>query len=379
MPLSPRLRRWLPVLIVNLATLAAIEALSAGAIRLWFSKAEASQAVDERVEQPFDVPLGWVMKSNATIGIDKTSIRTDAHGRAIVPDPLPHPRYTVVVTGGSAMFGVGVTNNALTVPARLQAHLRQDHGLEVNVVNLAARGYVSVQEMLALNLYLTAQPADLVIAVSGHNDATRFLTGQSTPSLVLGNRTSTVEQVNQVERGDLFVANIGPALRQLSHTGNLAAYLMERLQARRKKTAEAARMADAPPDQPTPAFLADHLSNYAMMQAACAARQIDFKVFLQPDAFTKARPSEWEAKRVLEKEGDGSVQRAETTRRARLRYRSAFSALTKPFPFTDLAPVFGDDPDTLYRDACHYNEPGADRLARALAADLAPRLRALPR
>jgi lysophospholipase L1-like esterase len=385
--MKSRLLTWLAVVLVNLGILALIEFGSGWVIHKHFKKANASYQRDLVVEHPFALPTGWEMKANATIGnSNPTRIRTDAQGHAIVPNALAHPHFTLAVLGGSSMFGVGVADNAATVPSQLQTVLRREYGVEVNVINLAARGYVSLQELLVLNQYLAEHPLDMAVSVSGHNDVMRYLGGAAHPAYVKPPNSPAVLLVRQVEAGNLVIANVIPALRRISQTANLAALVIERRQQRadrEPKTASEKQKPNADAElsmpekssgarRPSPTFLDTHLAHYAMMHAVCDVHHTYFKLFFQPNAFTKANLVDKEKTHRLEKDFAGLGLKFDACASAQNAYRAAFDEVPKTFPFADLAAVFGQTKDQVYLDSCHFNEHGANLLARALAADLAP-------
>ncbi|MHA3770826.1 hypothetical protein ACXR0O_04740 [Verrucomicrobiota bacterium sgz303538] len=389
--MKSRALRWLAVGLVNLGILAGIELGSAWIIRKRFRKANGSYQHGMLVEHPFSLLTGWEMKANATIGDGRpTHIRTDAEGHAIVPDALPHPRFTLAVLGGSTMFGVGVGDNAANVPSQLQTALRREYGLEVNVVNLGARGYVSFQELLVLNQYLAEHPLDMVVSVSGHNDLMRYLDGERHPSYVKRPGSEAVALVRRVEAGNLVISNFIPAIRRISQTANLVALAMERQKqaakrewkapSQEQKTLEGGRQTGVggqgaskeEPHRPNLDFLEAHLANYAMMNAICSVHHTYFKLFFQPNAYTKAKLAAQEKNHLLKKDFSGSQAKFDAYALAQISYRTAFGAMPKPFPFTDLSDGFGQIDSQLYLDGCHFNEQGAGILARALAADLAP-------
>ncbi len=354
------------------------------------------------VEQPFALPTGWAMKANATIGDSRpTRIRTDAEGHAIVPDALPQPRFTLAVLGGSTMFGVGVADNADNVPSQLQTVLRREYGIEVNVINLAARGYVSLQELLVLNHYLAEHPVDMVVSVSGHNDLMRYIGGERHSAYVASAGNSAVALVRQVEAGNFVVSNFIPALRRLSQTANLAVLAIERRQDAIKQKRKAANVGTKPPTEAakpqeasrveavsgqgtpkeaptksTPSFLDAHLGHYAMMNAVCEAHHTCFRLFFQPNVFTKAHLTEKERNHLLQKDFAGSQDKFDACALAHRNYRAAFGTVPKTFPYIDLAAGFGEATTDVYVDSCHFNELGANLLARVLAADLAPVIQA---
>jgi lysophospholipase L1-like esterase len=386
-----RFLRWLAVVLVNIGILASIELVSAWVIHKRFRKANASYWREMQVEQPFALPTGWEMKANATIeDSSPTRIHTDTEGHAIVPDALSRPRFTLAVLGGSSMFGVGVTDNAANVPSQLQTLLREEYGLKVNVVNLAARGYVSLQELLVLNQYIAEHRVDMVVSVSGHNDLMRYLSGSQHPTYIKDPNSPAVVLVRKVEAGNFVIANLIPALRRTSQTANLAALEVERQKKRAKKLQKGIRQKQSTPEPalekgagepgtssrygraPHPTFLSAHLAHYAMIQAACDVHHTYFKLFFQPNAFTKANLCPEEKNRRLEKDFAGLAMNFDACASAQNAYRAAFNEAPKPFPYADMAAAFGETKDHVYVDSCHFNERGANLLARTLAGDLGP-------
>jgi lysophospholipase L1-like esterase len=394
--MRPRARRYLAIIIVNLAIIALIELTCAIFIRKHFKKANDLFQRSAEVEQPFAVSTGYQMRANAVIAdsAGKTRIRTDDRGNAIVPDALPNPRFTLAVLGGSSMFGVGVRDNAANVPSQVQTVLRRDYGLDVNVTNLAARGYVSLQELLSLNERLAERHFDMVVSVSGHNDIMRYLRGDLNSAYVKSPDCDAAILVRKVEAGKLVISNIGPALRRISHTANLMALAMESIAEKKnremkdamndreiakrdavKKDATVGGAAKKNPSVSRPTFFSSHIAHYAMMKAVCDTHHTDFKLFFQPNVFTKASLSQQERDYTLNKDCSGQQAKLDALCTAHRDYRATFGALPMSFPYTDLAGVF-DKADTIYLDSCHYNEEGAACLARAIAADLAPIIRA---
>lgn len=393
--MKPRARRYLAIIIVNLTIIALIELGCALFIRKHFNKANELFRHSAEVEQPFAVSTGYQMRANAIIADSngKTRIRTDERGNAIVPDALPNPRFTLAVLGGSSMFGVGVRDNAANVPSQVQSVLRREHGLDVNVINLSARGYVSLQELLVLNERLAERHFDMVISVSGHNDVMRYLRGELNSAYVKNPNSEAEILVRKVEAGKFVISNLGPALRRISNTANLIGLAMESIAAKknrekkeavneRENTKRAAAKKDAssgdtakkaPVSAPT--FFSSHLAHYAMMKAVCDTHHTAFKLYFQPNIFTKASLSQQERDYILNKDCSGQQAKLDALCSAHRDYRATFDALPMSFPYTDLAGVF-DKADTFYLDSCHYNEEGAAFLARAIAADLAPIIRA---
>jgi lysophospholipase L1-like esterase len=371
--LPPRRRTvgWLAVLLVNFLLLALIEGASWFILDRAFPGAIRNSRKVDPVEQPFDVLAGWTMASNTVICDRGSRIETGPDGFPVVPDPLPDPEFTLVVTGGSTMFGIGVTNNADTVPSQIQTVLRRDHGLAVNVINLSVRGYVGFQEMVTLERFLTTRRAEAVVSLSGYNDATAFLTPNAGPGGLLRKSADAVTLARQAESGEVRMLNLLPWLARHTYTACLAAHLMART--------------PPPPVPVPPAALSEgsaeisrairtHAASYAMMDGACRTRGLLFKMYLQPTANTKQTLSENE-RQVLEKKNlNRRPGEVEIHRNQQALYYASFRSLEKTFPFADLSGSMGDSRETCYTDRCHYTRHGGELLARAVAADLAPLL-----
>jgi hypothetical protein len=366
-----RLIAWLVILLINLALLGTLEWVSGVVLRRVYPKVLKAQ-LRNKVEHPFEPITGWGTIPNAIIGSSLTRIETDSAGRSVVPDPLPNPRFVLVVTGGSTMFGVGVTNNALTVPSRLQTLLRTEHGLPVNVVNLATRGFVSFQEMAALDLYLADHRVDGGISVGGYNDSTLFLAASG--QYFLGPRfpREAVEVARANERGDLIIRNVVPTLRRVSQTANLITCILEG----GKVPDPQAEVHNAHPLTEAERRVRVATGHYDMMRAACRARDALFHFYLQPTAVTKQTLSADEQRRIAERISKWTPEEQERMATSPRAFYAAFPGAARDLPWTSLVDVMGSSTNTCYIDHCHYTELGTALLARAIADDLAPRIRA---
>ncbi|MFT5511501.1 MAG: hypothetical protein ACI89J_004603, partial [Hyphomicrobiaceae bacterium] len=131
------------------------------------------------LEHRFNLITGWEPTPNSVSDTTKsasphpTSINVDGTGNSITPLSWEKPQLKIVVTGGSTMFGVGSSNNAMTVPSLLERKIYEQLGIKAEVTNIAVRGYQSFQEAMRLREYFLENRADLVLAVSGRNDALR--------------------------------------------------------------------------------------------------------------------------------------------------------------------------------------------------------------
>ena len=78
----------------------------------------------------------------------------------------------VVLTGGSAMWGVGATSGTTTIASQLELKLNSAQtGVKYKVFNLAMGGWQSFQQFIALSMYGGNLQPDWIITMDGYNDA----------------------------------------------------------------------------------------------------------------------------------------------------------------------------------------------------------------
>jgi hypothetical protein len=165
---------WFLLIVIPLAI---VELASFIIIKLAYDSGEY-RSRKETVANPYHPYLGYANASNSAIRTSKswipkkTYIVTDKNGYSITPfSSFENPDLTIIVIGGSTIFGVGASDNSFTVPSVLERLINQKLKIRAEVINLALRGSQSFQEMLLVNRFLAAHKADLVLAVSGRNDS----------------------------------------------------------------------------------------------------------------------------------------------------------------------------------------------------------------
>lgn len=85
--------------------------------------------------------------------------------------PKAENERVVILTGGSAAWGVGATSNETTVAGRMQAILNESQSTyRYTVLNLAMGGWVSVQQFIALAMFGRNLQPDWLVAMDGTND-----------------------------------------------------------------------------------------------------------------------------------------------------------------------------------------------------------------
>jgi hypothetical protein len=85
--------------------------------------------------------------------------------------PKAESERVVILTGGSAAWGVGATSNDANIAGRMQAILNEGQSrYRYTVLNLAMGGWVSVQQLIALSMYGRNLQPDWLVAMDGTND-----------------------------------------------------------------------------------------------------------------------------------------------------------------------------------------------------------------
>jgi hypothetical protein len=85
--------------------------------------------------------------------------------------PKEENERVVILSGGSAAWGVGATSNEKTVAGRMEAILNERQGkYRYKVFNLAMGGWESVQQLIALALYGRNLQPDWLVSMDGTND-----------------------------------------------------------------------------------------------------------------------------------------------------------------------------------------------------------------
>ncbi len=327
------------------------------------------------VENQFHPYLGHVHPPDARLRTYKlhakpTFIETDAEGNSKTPLVVENPQIRLAVTGGSTMFGTGSSNNDTTVPSLVERIINDKLGVRVDVVNLGKRAYASFQEMVLLDRYLASHKIDLVVAISGFNDADHAL---NFPDIEFGFLQPQVwEQAvplqRRAERGEVFIVNWADKLRSISHTFDL----FHALAAGRKEPPALNHEIKPPEDvdllQNVPERVRLSIIHYSLMDRIARARGAQFALFLQPTARVRARGT-FSA-------DDVTKERTPEERRRVLydnAYFEAIRAAEKEFVFYDISGVFPNDAAALYlNDRIHYTDGGAELVAQEVVARIQP-------
>jgi lysophospholipase L1-like esterase len=337
------------------------------------------------VDSPYHPYLGYVQAPNFTFNITKRAIsremhiKTDESGYSITPAfSYKDPEITIIVTGGSTIFGVGSSDNSTTVPSILERIINQHLNLRAEVVNMALRGGNSFQEMLLVDRYFAEKKADLVLSISGVNDV-GFTLLTTVEDRFLGRHiwNNAVPLVHRAEEGDLMVINLVHKLRSWSYTFDLLYRQLKNNS--RPSQGDLITLAasddvnlrrDAPIDIDQQARIT--ATQFAAADQISKMNAADFIMILQPSLFTKKNWSPEEAHRIGKRKW--SDETLKTYQLSQNRFYEAFRKTQKPFKFIDLSGIFAESNETLFIDHCHYNDLAAEKFAEKIFESIQPAL-----
>jgi lysophospholipase L1-like esterase len=337
------------------------------------------------VANPYHPYLGYVHSPNYTFSITKKtlsrkmSLVTDENGYSITPSfSYADPDLTIVVTGGSTIFGVGSSDNSSTVPSILERIINQRLNIRTEVVNLALRGGTSFQEMLLVNRFFAEIQADLVLAITGRNDAAFAFYDPTVEGAFLQKRVwdNAVSLVHRAEKGEFMVLNLVHKLRYWSYT-----YDFLYRQIKHRSNPEPFEFTLAAPSKlnlrrevPTDTKQRTKITatHFAAADQISKMNGASFVMFLQPTLFNKYTWTEEEIRRLkMYKWSDEALKERQQYENE---FYDAFRETKKPFQFIDLSNIFSHSNETLYIDIAHYNDLAAEKFAEKIFESIQPLL-----
>ena len=378
-----KIKHFFFICLLVIIPLVIVELLSFSYIKLTSEKGTFRERVND-VANPYHPYLGYVHAPNATYNISKENsgkgtLLTDENGYSITPFfSYSNPDMTIVVTGGSTIFGVGSSDNSTTVPSILERIINERLKVRAEVVNLALRGSQSFQEMLLVDRFLAENRADLVLAITGRNDASQAIAEPVVEGAFLRRHIwdNAVSIVHRAEKGDLLIIGLVNKLRYWSYTFD---FLYRQIKGQSNPSIDLISFAGSP-DLNLRREASTNLQQRARITATHFAAQDQiskingaaFVMILQPTLYTKNIWSEEEKRRI--KKQHKSEDAIEIYRQSEHEFYDAFRKTEKPFQFIDLSGAFAESADTLYIDQCHYNDLGAKQLAEKIFESIRPLL-----
>lgn len=280
----------------------------------------------------------------------------------------------VFVLGGSTMAGMGASSAEATVPGRLEHWLRlrlpKGSAWTLRVVNAGVVGYTSTQEQALMATRLLQYRPDVFVVVDGYNEFTELWNAPNLPPFWNSYEKHLYQGFARMQSPLGMAAQAGYlASKRLYSLALPRAYLSHR--ARRAGRSASAPAAPGVPAAPAPAeqALEVYRWNIRTMLGIAEGHGIPMLLALQPTlSYDKPLSPEEEAiLRVPEAAGNPGWSPAVARMFERLRALVRAEAKVRGGRVIDESGRFSGSRETLYVDQCHYNDRGADLLARALS------------
>lgn len=287
-------------------------------------------------------------------------ITIDTNGIRYTPRWSPHPNSSdpslrIFLFGGSTMWGTGVRDSG-TIPSALSRLIASDSGeAPAQVVNMGESGYVSMQEIIALEVELRkGNIPDVVITYDGVNDV--FSTYQNARAGLPENEMNRVTEFNLLKDGG--------RMRALG----LNDFLKRTVTASVVNSIRAA-FSPAQPSAPSHVELAENVErlyrgNLKILESL--ARQFGFRyeAYWQPVVFAKKGLSPYQQKQSDQFQYLRSLF-LEVYRRV-----EQDSVLLADPQFHNISSIFDSIAVPVYLDFCHITETGNAIIARRMYADI---------
>lgn len=318
--------------------------------------------------------LGWEYRPHAKIFTDEqnTFILIDGQGHSATPVSIENPKIRIVMTGGSTMFGVGASSNENTVPALVEKKLNNRFNGGVDVINLAGRGYQSFQEMMVCYSYMRDNRVDVVISISGRNDAYYFAKQPRMRSAFLPDYVFQITDfVRNFEDGKVMILGLSNSRLRYLNIFNLFYHVYSGHKVKREEANELECQYDCTEATDSHVTLSHRVhitkTNFEILNCISEQNNAIFVMMLQPVLFTKEMLSSVE-RGIMAKARTNSDYK-ETIKK---QFYREFDVAHKNFAYFDLRNVFDEVEETVYADICHYNDRGAEFLAEVVCANVIP-------
>ncbi len=317
-------------------------------------------------------PDGWVIP----LGQDR-----EGRERYALPEK-PKGAIRVIILGGSTMAGMGQSSEEARISARLEALLRRAYpGKTFEVVNSAVYTYTAVDELVLLATKIVNFQPDLLLVMDGYNEFIRAYYFPDLPpfwGIFQEFLTRTYKRTQ----------NLSGTLAQLGYLLSKRLYCLAipraLLYVRRTHPAAPASSPRGEAFDPKPYLRAirEYLMVHASMIGIARAQGFPILLALQPNVMYR-KPLSQEERRVL---AEWNASKPGYSERGSWFYAEADRGYDRfirersgpGVRLVNLTSLFAGRSETLYVDSCHYNDRGADLIARALLPSVAKALRLGP-
>ena len=331
--------------------------------------AETGNFSNRQINNIFHPYRGWEVPKNAKIKTSKpffeypddTYVQTDKHGHVITPLQTKNPEIRIAVLGGSSVFGVGSTSNAKNIPSQLEYKLNNQFEIKAEVTNLAVRGYNSFQELVTLHEFLLSNEIDIVIAVSGYNDAKFGLENDDIRYSLIQREVFdiAVPLVRKAQRQEPIVRNLEGYLRDFSYLMDVGFRVFYRFIGQPNSQVEHQTKNDI---GNIPERVRISIRNYQMMKTLTETVGANFIFVLQPSAYS------WSKFPGNVSYLKNRIEEEKNNRTYMNRFAELLSKSSKSLNVIDLRSLMNDMPTSPYVDFIHYTNDGAEKIADILSS-----------
>ncbi len=304
-----------------------------------------------RISYDYDMFVGWRARPNQR-GLTYT---IDAAGHRSVPGSTRAARETVLLTGGSAAWSYGASDDAHTIAADLQCRLRAT-GRDASVLNFAEQAYgLRQEEQVALDALTSIKPK-VVVFIDGVNDAHTVSLGRDPNHYrTYTEFTALLEEALRQVSGSVLIMRPRDIVRSsmiLRGVGALYRLTLRRSQVLPRVTEEQGRMLRA--------FFSERLMH---LNTIFSGQGVPVVFALQPIVFVSRSP--------VGAEGQFTAQPD------RLWWQDAYVILQDVYHTlgtegglrtVDLTGVVRDEERQAYIDPVHMTDAGYDDVASGLLA-----------
>lgn len=281
--------------------------------------------------------------------------------------PLLKPKgeIRVIALGGSTMVGAGASHPAKSILPRLEYFLRQSQlpdAQKIRTINAAHSGYTSTNEMVLLTTRMLAFQPDLIVVLNGYNDFSEFIFHKDLPPFWNTYDDHLYRGFNRVQTLSGTMAQAGYLLsKKLYCLAVPRAWLFSRRY-------HSHRLWVQNKDKVSPPSFENVMKIYRLnlltMMGVASSHKIPIIIVLQPNVVYK-KPLSPEEEKIMAPNDYFTKYLSACYSDAVDLFREL--ANSNPTIFYDLSGAFENMDQTIYTDACHYNDMGQDILAQKLA------------
>jgi lysophospholipase L1-like esterase len=299
------------------------------------------------------------------VNVDENGIRRTWQS----PDSAAAGALNVFVLGGSTTWGNGSRDDH-TVPSEL-SRLLHERGVKAHVTNFGESGYVSMQELITLELQLRqGNVPDLVIFYDGVNDT--YSAWQQGRAGIPQNEHSREVEFNmsnprrRAERTQLLFTEYAQKLALRRFADSIVRHL--------PRPRRSAPTSPAVEDQQlSVSVVATYSGHMELVRSLANTYGFKYVFFWQPNLFEKKSLTKTEQVQadLMKKEGEFFRQTYDVVRAADLGAKSAGH-------FHDISTIFTDETRPVYFDFCHMGEEGNHAIAAHMIDPVMQTLSASP-